>query len=140
MASRDFKDCIDNDILGAYERNPRAFRRNIADHGLFCRLPIDGSDKVGNEAETRIRYFWRAVIDRALLDIIEVAAPTNISISAFSWVCGADRSEGKHFKLVCELADLPPDIAKTYILKIKDTKDTLTKNGTVNIYDRKWVK
>jgi hypothetical protein len=128
---------IKDNLLEEFKNNPRSFRRTLSDYGLFCRLPIEGSDDYRNEEITRIKYFWRWVIDRAILDIISTHKYTKEGVNSINWFMGTDKSQGKDFKFICHLADLEPELVYKYMLKIKQAKDELTQNGQVNIYEKK---
>lgn len=133
------------DLLVLFEENPRSFRRHLAKDGLFTLLPIDGGDDYRNDEIIFSKVLFRGVIDRALLDIIGFPPKFNkvtqlqklnrFERAAIDWV--SDLEEDSDFQYVCELADLDPDMVRKYIFKLKAAKDTMSKNGRINIYKRK---
>lgn len=125
------------DLEAEYSRDPRAFRRLLNEFGVFAQLPITNEDDLQYEDIIRYRKFWRWVIDQAVLDIIDEYKVTRREKQALSWVNGMDKSSGKDFNYVCRLADLPFSFVTNHINLIKRTKDKLTKNGSINIYQRK---
>lgn len=84
----------------------KEIRRAIAGEGLFRRLPVEKPDP-----DNIIRVF-RAVIDRAILDLI--SSDKDAKIEAQEWL----DVDSEDFIQVCELADLDTLFVFNHAIKV----------------------